>query len=249
MHSQGQGKRRVATQDVPVKRFRVSRACDRCRIAREKCDGNQPTCSPCFDLKRACTYTSNPRKRGLQPGYIRSLELTLAFVFEQNTEIEALVNKQLAQENTALLSKGTKESNRLHKSWRKSKFCRDINKALAGEQIGVGDDTIPSSDEESEADVEDAGSSHAITNCPPQEKVSRSHERIQSILIIFLSRYPGRLIRALLHSTWQAVVIRICNSTRRLSVSHSCLIIAGNFSKRIPCIHSVGYLYARSSMF
>ncbi|KAH7350353.1 quinic acid utilization activator [Pyrenochaeta sp. MPI-SDFR-AT-0127] len=111
---------------------------------------------PCFELKRSCTYTSNPRKRGLQPGYIRSLETTLAFVFQQSSEIEALVNKQLAQENTVLLARGTKESNQLHKSWRKSRFCRDVTKALSGEQINIKEDRLPSSDDESEVDVEDA---------------------------------------------------------------------------------------------
>ncbi|CAO2654559.1 Nn.00g112920.m01.CDS01 [Neocucurbitaria sp. VM-36] len=156
MPSQGQDKRRLATQDAPVKRFRVSRACDQCRTAREKCDGNQPICLPCFELKRSCTYTSNPRKRGLQPGYIRSLETTLAFIFQQNAEIEDLVSRKLAQENTVLLARGTKESNQLHKSWRKSRFCRDITKALAGEQIDPKDEKVQSSDDESEVDVEDA---------------------------------------------------------------------------------------------
>ncbi|KAF2126611.1 quinic acid utilization activator [Dothidotthia symphoricarpi CBS 119687] len=93
--------------------------------------------------------------------------MTLAFVFQQDTEIEALVNKQLAQENTILLSKGTKESNRLHKSWRRSKFCRDITKVLAGEHIGIGDDTIPSSDEESEVDAEDA----SLLNTTPMDQL------------------------------------------------------------------------------
>ncbi|KAF1841215.1 uncharacterized protein K460DRAFT_295182 [Cucurbitaria berberidis CBS 394.84] len=168
MPSQGQEKRRLATQDAPVKRFRVSRACDQCRTAREKCDGNQPICLPCFELKRVCTYTSNPRKRGLQPGYIRSLETTLAFVFQQSSEIEDLVNRQLAQENSALLGRGTKESNQLHKNWRKSRFCRDVTRALAGEQISSRDEKPPSSDEDSEVDVEDASLLNMTPNAQPQ---------------------------------------------------------------------------------
>ena len=156
MPSQNQEKRRLASQDGPVKRFRVSRACDQCRTAREKCDANQPTCLPCVENKRACTYTSTPKKRGLQPGYIRSLEMTLAYVFQQNPEMEVLAYNQLAQNNTMLLARGTKESNQLHKSWNKSRFCRDVTKALSGEQIGTGDDRPPSSDEDSEVDTEDA---------------------------------------------------------------------------------------------
>lgn len=156
MPSQNQDKRRMASQDVPVKRFRVSRACDQCRTTREKCDGNQPTCSPCLDTRRACTYTSNPKKRGLQPGYIRGLEMTLAFVFQQNAEMESMVYNQLIQKNTVLLARGTKDSNRLYKSWTKGRYCRDIIKALAGEQIGVEEDRPPSSDGDSEIDTEDA---------------------------------------------------------------------------------------------
>jgi hypothetical protein len=136
--------------------LRVSRACDQCRSAREKCDGNQPSCTPCLDTKRACTYTSNPKKRGLQPGYIRSLEMTLAFIFQNYAEVEASVHDQLAQENTVLLARGTKESGRLYKSWTKTRFCKDVTKALSGEQIEATNHRLPSSDEESEVDVEDA---------------------------------------------------------------------------------------------
>lgn len=171
MPSQGQGKRRLTPQDIPVKRFRVSRACDQCRTAREKCDGNQPTCLPCVEGKRPCTYTSNPKKRGLQPGYIRGLEMTLAFVFQHNPDIENLVNTQLAQEHTILLARGTKDSNRLHKSWTKSKFCRDITRALAGEHIDSGDEKVPSSDDESDIDVEDASLSRMVMNTQPHDEV------------------------------------------------------------------------------
>ncbi|KAF1833242.1 quinic acid utilization activator [Decorospora gaudefroyi] len=156
MSFENQEKRRLATRNAPAKRLRVSRACDQCRTAREKCDGNEPTCSPCLDTKRACTYTSNPKKRGLQPGYIRTLETTLALVFQQHTEIETLLCNQLAQENTALLARGTKESTRLHKSWMKSRFCREVTKALSGEPIGIADEKRPISDDDSEIDTEDA---------------------------------------------------------------------------------------------
>jgi hypothetical protein len=174
MNPQTQDKRRQTTQDVPAKRFRVSRACDQCRIAREKCNGLEPVCTRCLDIRRACSYTSNPKKRGLQPGYIRSLEITLAFIFQHNPEVESTVYSQLAQENTALLARGTKESNRLHKSWTKSRFCRDVTKALSGEQIGVGYDRPPSSDEESEIDTEDASLLRMTPNAQPHQSVSPS---------------------------------------------------------------------------
>ncbi|KAF2033002.1 hypothetical protein EK21DRAFT_59571 [Setomelanomma holmii] len=147
MPLQTQGKRRSAAQDVPVKRFRVSRACDQCRTERSKCDGNQPQCAPCFESKRTCTYTSNPRKRGLPPGYIRTIELALALVYQENPEIEASLITRLGQDHTVLLARDTKESNRLHRSWRRTKFCRELNKTLTGEQE---DDRALSSDSDSE---------------------------------------------------------------------------------------------------
>ncbi len=171
MPSQSETKRRLTTTNAPVKRFRVSRACDQCRTAREKCDGNQPSCHPCIESKRECTYTSNPRKRGLQPGYIRSLETTLAFIFQRHPEIEALVDRQLSQENSILMARGTKESNQLHKTWRKSKFCKDITKVLAGEQLDVSPDRIPSSDDDSEIDMEDASLIHMIPGVRHEKKV------------------------------------------------------------------------------
>lgn len=82
--------------------------------------------------------------------------MTLALIFQQTPEVEASINKQLAQENNVLLARGTKESNQLHKSWRRSTFCKGVAKALAGEEISFKDEKAPSSDEESEVDVEDA---------------------------------------------------------------------------------------------
>jgi hypothetical protein len=65
----------------PNKRQRVSRACDQCRTAREKCDGIQPICFTCASTNRNCSYTVSPKKRGIPPGYIKSLEITLAWTF------------------------------------------------------------------------------------------------------------------------------------------------------------------------
>jgi len=148
------GKRRTVAQDVPVKRFRVSRACDQCRAERSKCDGNQPQCAPCFDSNRACTFTSNPKKRGLPPGYIRGIELALALICQQNPEIEGSFITRLGQENTVLLARDTKESNRLHKIWRKSKLCKELNRKLTGEQGEVDNEDPLSSGEDSDAPVE-----------------------------------------------------------------------------------------------
>jgi hypothetical protein len=167
MPLQIQGKRRAAPHDVPMKRFRVSRACDQCRTERSKCDGNQPQCAPCSESARECTYTSNPKKRGLPPGYIRTIELALALVFQQNADIEASLIAKLSQESTVLLARDTKESNRLHKNWRKTKFCRELNKTLTGEQSGPGNQEALSSGEDSDAGAEqEASILYALPDVP-----------------------------------------------------------------------------------
>jgi hypothetical protein len=167
MPLQAHGKRRAAAQDPPVKRFRVSRACDQCRTERSKCDGNQPRCAPCSESNRPCSYTSNPKKRGLPPGYIRTIELALALVFQQDAELEASLIARLGQANTVLLARDTKESNRLHKVWRRTKFCNELNKALTGEHSRVGEEGALSSGEDSDVAVEqETGLSRGVPDAP-----------------------------------------------------------------------------------
>jgi hypothetical protein len=154
MSTQGPPKRRVGqVADKPVKRTRVSRACDQCRLAREKCNGTQPTCSTCSTTRRACTYTANVKKRGIQPGYIRALELALAYLFQHDPSNEILVNDKLAQGGPAslLLSRDSKESNKLHRRWRKARFYTDVDKLLSGGETSRHDQSEPlSSDSEEE---------------------------------------------------------------------------------------------------
>jgi hypothetical protein len=168
MPLQVHGKRRAAAHDPPVKRFRVSRACDQCRTERSKCDGNQPRCAPCSENNRPCSYTSNPKKRGLPPGYIRAIELALALIFQQDAELEASLIARLGQANTVLLARDTKESNRLHKNWRRTKFCRELNKTLTGEHSGIGDDGALSSGEDSDVVAEqESGISGVVPDASP----------------------------------------------------------------------------------
>jgi hypothetical protein len=197
MPLQTQGKRRTVAQDVPVKRFRVSRACDQCRTERSKCDGNQPQCAPCFDSNRPCTYTSNPKKRGLPPGYIRGIELALALVFQQNPEIEASFIARLGQENTVLLARDTKESNRLHKNWRKSKFCKELNRTLTGEQGPIDKEDV-SSAEDSDAGLEqETNIPSAVSEVPsqpvlhsPQEHRETRHRQVMQQDMQYASLTP-----------------------------------------------------------
>ncbi|RNJ60260.1 hypothetical protein D7B24_008641 [Verticillium nonalfalfae] len=120
----------------PVKRQRVSRACDQCRSsAREKCDGIQPQCFACVSLNRECTYNVAPKKRGVQTGLIRTLESALVWVFEQFPGTEAALNDLLAQESgpeSLLIGKESEAGSRLHRRWRKSKTCKEIDRLLSG---------------------------------------------------------------------------------------------------------------------
>lgn len=160
MPTQSQQKRRSATQDTdkPVKRTRVSRACDQCRVAREKCDGGQPTCYTCLTSKRGCTYTTNPKKRGIQPGYIRVLELALATLFQRNADNERYLNDRLAREglSSLLLSRDSRESNKLHKQWRKTRFNRDVDTLLSGGEPSRRDsDPLSPQGEDENSDAEE----------------------------------------------------------------------------------------------
>ncbi|KAH7088246.1 hypothetical protein FB567DRAFT_334055 [Paraphoma chrysanthemicola] len=176
MSSQAPAKRRATqTADKPIKRTRVSRACDQCRLAREKCNGVQPTCLTCSSSKRACTYTANVKKRGIQPGYIRALELALAYLFQHNPENEILVNEKLAQggSSSLLLSRDSKESNKLHKRWRKARFYNDVDKLLSGGEPPRHDQSEPLSPD---SDEDDSGADE-----PPHAPLSSHRERSQAL--------------------------------------------------------------------
>ncbi|KAH8732593.1 hypothetical protein GQ44DRAFT_735450 [Phaeosphaeriaceae sp. PMI808] len=174
MSTQGSGKRRaVQATEKPVKRTRVSRACDQCRVAREKCNGTQPTCSTCSGSSRNCTYTSNVKKRGIQPGYIRALELALAYLFQHDPENEKLVNDKLVQGgmSSILLSRNSRESNKLHKRWRKARFYIDIDKLLSGGEP---------SRHESELLSPDSGDEFLDTEEPPSSEIVDDRSQSQA---------------------------------------------------------------------
>jgi len=168
MPASAQGKRRTTNDSAeqPVKRTRVSRACDQCRTAREKCDGVQPSCSTCLVSKRRCAYTANPKKRGIQPGYIRSLELALVWLFQQNPDNEATLNEKLSQggASSLFLSRDSKEATKLHKRWRKTRFYTHVDKLLSGGEPSRHEQTEPLSASTDDDDSEQEQSSKATRN-------------------------------------------------------------------------------------
>ncbi|KAH9871736.1 hypothetical protein J1614_005992 [Plenodomus biglobosus] len=193
MPTQSQGKRRAVNESAekPVKRTRVSRACDQCRTAREKCDGTQPICSTCSASKRSCAYTANPKKRGIQPGYIRSLELALIWLFQQNPNNETLLNEKLSQggASSLFLSRDSKEATKLHKRWRKAPFYTDVDKLLSGGEPSrheQHESNSPSSDDEDS----ERGQSQAATVARNYEATDEDISVPESYLRSDLEQHP-----------------------------------------------------------
>lgn len=121
-----------------TKRSRVSRACDQCRSSRERCDG-EPKCQTCVSQNRTCTYNAQPKKRGIQPNYIRTLELTLAWLLQTFPEAETQLAEYIPQDRhrlTGLLrGKDSEATEALHLAWRTSLICKQIDQLLSGEHV------------------------------------------------------------------------------------------------------------------
>ncbi|KAF5007842.1 hypothetical protein FDECE_5868 [Fusarium decemcellulare] len=124
---------------APAKRQRVSLACDSCRTAREKCDGARPHCGTCTAQNRSCSYTPASRKRGVQTGYLRTIELSLAWLFEQVPGCEGALHRLLTQndgaDGTRILATKDKAGHRLYRRWSKSRVHKDIGRMLSDEKI------------------------------------------------------------------------------------------------------------------
>ncbi|KAK7914048.1 hypothetical protein PG985_011751 [Apiospora marii] len=179
------GKKRQASetdQDKPVpktksppapKRQRVSRACDQCRGAREKCDGIQPLCFPCASQNRSCTWEEPKKKRGVQTGYIRTLELALGWIFDKipGTEeaLHAMLTHEGGQGRSLLVGKDSGSGSRLHRKWRKSNVHKEIERVLAGGDVSDIKGEKPSSANGDSDSGDDADMSYqsALDRLPP----------------------------------------------------------------------------------
>ncbi|KAI3319300.1 hypothetical protein HD806DRAFT_539335 [Xylariaceae sp. AK1471] len=154
--------------ETAPKRRRVSRACDQCRAAREKCDGIQPLCFPCASQNRSCSWEEPKKKRGVQTGYIRTLEIALGWIFDKIPESEEALHGLLTHEGGQgrLLLAGkhsTSTGTRLHRRWRKSTVHAEIERVLSGSNATSTrstNDSTPS--EESDEDDHEKG---LLTRC------------------------------------------------------------------------------------
>jgi Fungal specific transcription factor domain/Fungal Zn(2)-Cys(6) binuclear cluster domain len=118
------------------KRQRVSRACDRCRVARQKCDGERPTCGACDSANIECTYAAGSRRRGIQSGYIRTIELALSWCVFNVPGCEDSLKTLLHSENGRRLLTNAEEdtSTRMHRRWRKTVISKRIDRLLSSPQ-------------------------------------------------------------------------------------------------------------------
>ncbi|KAL7947381.1 hypothetical protein V8C42DRAFT_317633 [Trichoderma barbatum] len=155
-----------------TKRRRVSLACDGCRTAREKCDGSRPQCGRCASQNRPCSYTPASKKRGIQSGYLRAIELSLAWILESVPDSEEALYQLLVKDDgkdsaSILMSKG-KSANKLHKQWSKCRIHTEIESLLcqSGTQKAEASNT---EDTDTDDDVEEESTS--ITRLP----LARSH--------------------------------------------------------------------------
>ncbi|KAI7237337.1 hypothetical protein KC330_g3224 [Hortaea werneckii] len=129
-------------QQAP-KRSRVSRACDQCRASREKCDGMQPVCQTCVSQSRKCSYDEQPKKRGIQPNYIRTLELTLSWIYKSFPDSEKALAAALGDPEDVtrnLIAGKDSRAEALHQRWRTSVICRQIDQMLSGGPIDHPED-------------------------------------------------------------------------------------------------------------
>ncbi|KAJ5549710.1 transcriptional regulator family: Fungal Specific TF [Penicillium sp. DV-2018c] len=125
--------------DKAPRRKRVSRACDRCRSKKDKCDGIRPTCSACLATGQSCSYDPHAKKRGLPEGYVRGLEKLWALSI---CNIEGFEDTMLHMLGATPESAGRREemmslwsedsaAESLHDSWKTSRLFGALEKLLS----------------------------------------------------------------------------------------------------------------------
>ncbi|KAL2819872.1 fungal-specific transcription factor domain-containing protein [Aspergillus cavernicola] len=121
------------------RRKRVSRACDRCRSKKDKCDGLRPSCSACLASGQRCSYDPHAKKRGLPEGYVRGLEKLWALAI---CNIDGFEDTMLSLLGTTAESAGRRNklmsiwaddgaSETLHESWKTCRLYSALEKMLS----------------------------------------------------------------------------------------------------------------------
>ncbi|THY92363.1 hypothetical protein D6C93_05969 [Aureobasidium pullulans] len=129
-----------AAVDIPRKRQRVTQACHRCRSKKYKCNSVRPACSTCIASNSECSYGTAVKRRGLQSGYVRAIEILWGLVFKRIAGSQDGVNKLLVElsvviNQTPADSNGNDNADDLLKYWRSSGVPSAIESLLDGEVI------------------------------------------------------------------------------------------------------------------
>lgn len=201
---------KVANVSHAPKRQRVSLACDACRTARERCDGERPQCGTCTTVNRTCSYTPALRKRGIKTGYLRAVELSLAWVFARAPEAEEALHRLFVENDGSaadqlFVSKG-KTSDRLYKKWIGGLIYNDIDKILSEDRPARVETSSDDSNSESspggaEPDLGSLGGGMASIPpfTKPEIRLSPGPAQVQTSSIPVI-RYPK------LPSSWRRLV-------------------------------------------
>ncbi|KAJ5869951.1 hypothetical protein N7455_004892 [Penicillium solitum] len=138
------------------KRQRIYRACDQCRRRKSKCDGEQPACFICRTANRTCSYQNGGGRRGLPPGYVRSLETVLGLVLQHVPNSERTVHDLLikSQNNDHFLAKDPPTV------WRQSRLAKDLSKLIEHDSHEISIITGP---DESEWDTLEMINTQSVT--------------------------------------------------------------------------------------
>lgn len=194
---QASNKGNSSASQKPSKRQRVTCACDSCRLARERCDGSRPRCLSCTNQKRECKYTGTVRKRGVPRGYLKTIELSLAWLMEQNPTCEKVLHCFLADGTLSarLLQCRTQEGHQLHQRWSKGAVHKSIVSLLTSKH-----DQQYESCESSEAEYD----SKSLLS---QDSFSKSSPNTSHLeLTPMLPETTDSQVFVMLPSNWQALI-------------------------------------------
>lgn len=98
------------TTENPRKRQRSTQACHRCRRKKYKCNSVRPVCSACSASNSECTYGLVVKRRGLQPGYVKAIEVLWGLVFRK-VDGSQIVVRELLNKLSAILNSTSSDSN------------------------------------------------------------------------------------------------------------------------------------------
>lgn len=117
-------------------RKRVSKACQRCRVRKDRCDGLNP-CGNCQSSQTECIYEATTKKRGLPEGYVRGLEKLTYLAFRTIDGLEPVLQAILRDEELKKVWNSS-TGDELYSSWKESELFRNLEDFLRSTASGYG---------------------------------------------------------------------------------------------------------------